>query len=346
MIDVMIAAKERLEKGEDVVLATICESSGSTPRAAGATMVVGGDGLLAGTIGGGIVEGQAIEACQELLESSDTWTTASYDLTNTQAAQAGMICGGKLTACLVRLAAFDQTVTMCDQAIEALKKGLPTVMVCQLDERAWRFLLVDGKQAAETEPMPLDMAFAVTFLGSDSPSPQIVDAGAGDALILPMVAPSLAVIAGGGHVAMFTARVLAMAGFRVVVMDDREEFANRERFPDASEVIVLDDFNHCFKGMIIPQDASIVILTRGHSHDKTVLAQALKTSAVYIGMIGSKKKRDATYKALLEEGVKQKHIDRVHCPIGITIGAQTPEEIAVSIAAEVIAERARSRKDA
>lgn len=345
MIDVLAAAKKRLENGEDVVLATVCQSSGSTPRAAGACMVVGAGGLLAGTIGGGIVEAQAIKSCEKLLSGGETWTMGEYDLTNTQAAQAGMICGGKLSACLVRIQAFDQAVTLCEQGILALKKGLPVVLVCQLDERAGRFLLVDGKQATETEPLPMDMAMAVTGLGPDITIPHVLEAGAGQALVMPMIAPPQAVVAGAGHVAMFTAKVLAMAGFRVVVMDDREDFANADRFPEASEVMVLDDFDHCLKDVVVTSDTSMVILTRGHSHDKTVLQQALKTNAGYVGMIGSKTKRDATYKALLSEGVTQEAIDRVFCPIGLSIGAQTPEEIAVSIAAEVIAQRAERRKN-
>jgi xanthine dehydrogenase accessory factor len=128
-------------------------------------------------------------------------------------------------------------------------------------------------------------------------------------------------------------------GFRVVVIDDRAEFAGAARFPSAAEVIQAS-----FYGVMerIPVDASsfLVIVTRGHLHDKAVLAQALRTDARYIGMIGSRRKRDIIYAALLEEGYIRADLDRVHSPIGLDIGAETPAEIAVSVVAELIRERA------
>jgi len=125
----------------------------------------------------------------------------------------------------------------------------------------------------------------------------------------------------------------------VVVIDDREEFADVKCFPDAS------DIHQCpFEGVIdrLPVDESsfLVIVTRGHMHDKTVLAQALKTKAKYIGMIGSSRKRNIIYDKLMEEGFTKQDLLRVHSPIGLDIGAETPVEIAVSIVAELIKVRA------
>jgi xanthine dehydrogenase accessory factor len=136
----------------------------------------------------------------------------------------------------------------------------------------------------------------------------------------------------------------AMVGFGVSVADDRGEYANRERFNDATEIRVLENFGNAFSGVAIGREDLIVILTRGHLHDKTVLAQALNTDAGYIGMIGSRKKRNAIYGALLKDGFSQADLDRVHSPIGLSIGAETPEEIAVSIVAEMIRHRANSLK--
>jgi xanthine dehydrogenase accessory factor len=149
---------------------------------------------------------------------------------------------------------------------------------------------------------------------------------------------------GAGHVARPTAQLAAMVGFAVSVADDRGEFANAERFPDADEIRVLDSFENSFTGLELGRDDYVVILTRGHLYDKTVLAQALKTRAGYIGMIGSRSKRNTIYAALFEEGVSQADIDRVHSPIGISIDAETPEEIAVSIIGEMIQHRARAAK--
>ncbi len=124
------------------------------------------------------------------------------------------------------------------------------------------------------------------------------------------------------------------------MLDDREEFANRERFKEADEIKPLVFFENSFEDLDINQDSYIVIVTRGHVHDRTVLEQALRTNAGYIGMIGSKRKRNAIYKALLNQGLGPGDTDRVHSPIGLEIGAETPQEIAVSIIAELIAVRA------
>lgn len=120
--------------------------------------------------------------------------------------------------------------------------------------------------------------------------------------------------------------------------DDRAEFANAERYPRAREVSVLDSFADCFDEL--GSDDYVVIVTRGHLHDRDVLAQALNTGAGYIGMIGSSRKREGVYRSLLAGGYTEDDLQRVHCPIGLAIGADTPEEIAVSIVAEMIRNRA------
>ncbi|MBN1689677.1 MAG: XdhC family protein, partial [Dehalococcoidia bacterium] len=133
-------------------------------------------------------------------------------------------------------------------------------------------------------------------------------------------------------------------GFAAVVLDDRAEYANRERFALPAEVIVLKSFENCFEGLQIDDDSYVVIVTRGHVYDKTVLAQALHTKAGYIGMIGSIPKRDAIYRALLADGFTAQQLEKVHCPIGLKIDTETPAEIAVSIVGELIAQRAQKRK--
>ncbi|HVN72865.1 MAG TPA: XdhC family protein, partial [Desulfomonilia bacterium] len=122
--------------------------------------------------------------------------------------------------------------------------------------------------------------------------------------------------------------------------------ANVLRFPGPFEVIVLESFTGCFEGLAIDNDSYVVIVTRGHTHDKTVLEQALRTRAGYIGMIGSGRKRDTIYTSLLSEGFTGKDLKRVHCPIGIPIDTETPEEIAVSIVGELIHTRAQKRQGA
>ena len=146
-------------------------------------------------------------------------------------------------------------------------------------------------------------------------------------------------IAGGGHVALPTAQIAAATGFEVTVIDDRPEFSRPDRFPWAARTRLAPEYTNCFADYAPDARDYIVIVTRGHRYDGAVLAQALKTRAGYIGMIGSARKREQVYAALYEQGKNEKDLTRVSCPVGLSIGAETPEEIAVSIVAECIAHR-------
>jgi xanthine dehydrogenase accessory factor len=146
--------------------------------------------------------------------------------------------------------------------------------------------------------------------------------------------PSL-IIFGGGHISFFLARIGKMVDFRVTVIDDRPEFANHERFPEADETIA-EDMASAVQRLKINSDSYIVIVTRGHQNDEQVLGWAVTTPAGYIGMIGSKRKINTSFTYLKTKGVIQEQLDRVHSPIGLSIGAETPEEIAVAIMAEII----------
>jgi xanthine dehydrogenase accessory factor len=135
-----------------------------------------------------------------------------------------------------------------------------------------------------------------------------------------------------------------MVGFRTVIVDDRAAFANADRFPDADQIIVPPSFEDVLRGLPIGEHSYLVIMTRGHVSDRIVLEQALRTGAGYIGMIGSTKKIADVLQALRDKGFTEEDLGRVHAPIGLSIGAETPEEIAVSIAAEII--RARHSRTA
>ena len=155
-----------------------------------------------------------------------------------------------------------------------------------------------------------------------------------DILIEPvMTSPNLYVF-GGGHISFSISKIGKMLGFKVTIIDDRPEFANSDRFPEADEIIA-QDLKEVFLKINVNKSSYIVIVTRGHLQDELVLEWAVKTEAKYIGMIGSKKKFTLTKKHL-EDKFKLKEIKRIHCPIGLDINAQTPEEIAVSIISEII----------
>ncbi len=155
---------------------------------------------------------------------------------------------------------------------------------------------------------------------------------------------SRAIIFGAGHVGLALEPVLRHVGFATVVVDDRAEYASRERFPEADRVVVIDDFEDAYKNLETDQDTYIIIMTRGHNYDYTVLRQSLSKERAYLGMIGSRTKVADTMARLEEEGFSREILDKVYSPIGIKIGGETPEEIGVSIAAEMIRVRSELGK--
>lgn len=151
------------------------------------------------------------------------------------------------------------------------------------------------------------------------------------------IAPAASlVIVGAGHISQPLASMGKLLGFRVIVLDDREEFCNRERFPTADRCLV-GEIEDLLDSVKIYPSTCIVIVTRGHGHDRLALAKTIGTSAGYLGMIGSKHKVEKIFSSLLEEGCSKEMLHKVYAPIGLKIGAKTPQEIAVSILAEIVA---------
>ena len=149
-----------------------------------------------------------------------------------------------------------------------------------------------------------------------------------------------AYVFGGGHVAYALEPLLRHVDFTVTIVDDRQEYSNPERYPNAKRTIVCENFDHCFDEIETDDDSYIIIVTRGHRGDLAVLRQALQRPNAYIGMIGSKRKNNLLYDELKKEGFTQEQLGRVHAPIGLEIKSETPEEIGVSIVAELIMVRA------
>jgi len=142
-------------------------------------------------------------------------------------------------------------------------------------------------------------------------------------------------IFGAGHIAVCASKLAKMVGFKVIIIDDRKEFASQDRFPEADEVIA-EETEEALYHLNITPSTYIIVLTRGHLKDEDVLASVIRSGAAYIGMIGSQKKNATIFQHLIKKGISQEVVNKVHAPIGIDIGAQTPEEIAVSIMAEII----------
>ena len=159
--------------------------------------------------------------------------------------------------------------------------------------------------------------------------------GEAEVFIEPILTSPTLYIFGGGHISLALARMGKLLGFKIAVIDDRPEFANPDRFPEA-DMTLAEDFSKTFPELKIDKSSYIVIVTRNHQYDDLVLEWAVGTPAKYIGMIGSKAKTKAVFSHLMTRGISKEQLDRVHAPIGLEINAQTPEEIAVSILAEVV----------
>ncbi|MFH0813040.1 MAG: XdhC/CoxI family protein [Pseudomonadota bacterium] len=156
-----------------------------------------------------------------------------------------------------------------------------------------------------------------------------------DVYIEPIIPKATLYLFGGGHISFTLSRLAKLLDYQVVIIDDRKEYANPARFPEADKTIA-DDYPNTFSQVSVDKFSYIVIVTRGHAHDQTVLEWAITTDAQYIGMIGSRKKIKTIYEHLMTQGVNEDTLKRVHAPIGLDINAETPEEIAVSIIAEII----------
>jgi xanthine dehydrogenase accessory factor len=346
-MDVFKRISELLEGGESFALAVIVSRSGSAPRNVGARMVVRKDGSIVGTIGGGILEATVMDIAKTVFIDKMP-VFRKFVFTAEDAERIGMICGGEVEV-LVHFVEYSKP-----SDVRFYQEILATI---RSRKRGWIITELPSTTDAGEAPVQHLVRGGTTVAGSmDDGTLRTLTAqvGASQAkvaahgdrrfLVESLCSEGTVYIFGAGHVSQKLATLTGFAGFQTVVLDDRQEFANRELFATADQIVVLDSFARAMEGLEINEDSYLVLVTRGHMHDKTVLGQALRTRAGYIGMIGSRKKRDAVYEELSVEGFPRHEFGRVYSPIGLDIGAETPEEIAVSIVAELIRARAgRSR---
>lgn len=333
--------------GEDLVLVTVLSKSGSAPCLAGAKMVVRTDGSCIGTVGGGVLEAAAQKRAQRVFKSGVA-EILSFDLSGADAASMQMICGGNVKLLVDYIPISAQNIEMFKGLSKALQVGEKCYLVAALGKIGAEkrptlrcLALEDGTLNGEF-PYPLQWLDMLIEKAYRSTYPVLQTVAEEQFVIERCFVPSTVYIYGAGHVSQQVGLLAEMVGFRTVVLDDRSEYANRERFPQADEIKVLDSFEDCFAGLELDGDSYVVIVTRGHQHDKTVLAQALRSGAGYIGMMGSHRKREELFNVLQQEGFSSETLERVHCPIGLNIKAATTAEIAVSIMAELIQARAQA----
>mgnify|MGYP002770249576 CR=1 FL=1 len=330
-------AKAHLEQQENLTLVTVIASSGATPRGAGAHMLVGESGLLYGTIGGGAVEYRSIEIAQKVIQEKAS-RAHDFSLTKDDVQALGMICGGDVKVFFTYLSASDQQLlALLETAEERFQAGDDLWLVCAVSTKG-TMALYDHIHGFSGATMPK----ALTASLKRKPTLTELD---GQTYYLEQINSAGRVyVFGCGHVAQELVPVLSHVGFRCIAMDDREEFAQKSLFPDAEDVLLVD-FNHINDVLTITGDDYACVMTRGHAYDAVIQAQLLRTPAAYIGVIGSARKKAGVYQKLREEyGFGNDDFARITSPIGLDIQAETPAEIAISIAAQLIAVRANQMK--
>lgn len=292
--------------GHDAILVSVVGQNGSVPRGKGAQMLVGTAGRLCGTIGGGPAEFDAVEKARELLGRREN-TIRQYVLRQNPMEDTGAVCGGEVTVAFHYIPAGHA-------AWEALAQDV----LSHLREHRPAYLLLRDIPVLSDVPT------------EDVPS-------------LPLPVQQRAIIFGAGHCSAALCPLLTTVGFRVTVFDDRPDWNTPERFPTA-ETRIIGDFSHIVPSLTLTEEDYVVIMTSGHSHDYQVEKQVLRQKTAYVGVIGSRAKTAVVNEKLRRDGFSEEALAAVHTPIGIAIRAVTPEEIAVSIAGEMILERAKRRE--
>ncbi len=355
MQDIYSEIVKSLGKKEKLALATLVSRVGSAPRAVGAKYLIRADGSTVGSIGGGCVEAEVWQEAQKVMEKQEG-KVLHFELTSEQLAEGGLVCGGNINIFLESLR--EEFLNIYAEAARIKQKGgsaiLATLVLVEGDFPKGEGSKVLIKNSGEKVGSLLGGAELESKILSErevvlrQKKPKILvfnqKGRSVEVLLEPVFCEPTVYIFGGGHVSEQVAPLAKNVNFKVVVIDDREMFANRERFPEVDEVIV-SEFEKCFNRFNIDDSSYIIIVTRGHLYDGIVLEQAAESKARYIGMIGSKKKIRTLYQSLTEKGIAKETLGRVHAPIGIDINSETPEEIAVSIVAELIKVRGEAPRE-
>lgn len=344
MENVWVHLDETLRGGESCFLATIVGASGSAPRGAGSRMLIKRDGEFVGSVGGGKLEAETLALARDNFKRRVS-RVLPFDLSSGDAAESDMICGGTGEIFLDYVDASDpNNLLVFSRLRNTVERGSSCRLITVVDGSCSSArCLIDGdglivgdfRDAGElAASLPSGQASSPVSFGTFKGCRFFVDSVRGLDRVF---------VFGAGHVGRCVAPIARSVGFAVTVIDDRPEFANPERFPDA-DILVLESLAKPLPDLGLGPGSYVVIVTRGHLHDATVLEQSLRSPAAYIGMIGSKRKRDLLYRHLIEErGVSEERLAFVHSPIGIPMPAETPEEIAISITAELISVRAEKR---
>lgn len=297
---------EILRQEKRAVLAIVVETKGSTPRETGAKMLVFETGEIFGTIGGGAGEAKVIETAKTVFKNGEK-RALEIDLTNLQAEG---ICGGKMLIWLERWQG-SESLQLVNQILANSESEQQTILIIPQDRQS-PYLLTENKSPPE------------------------------NAFVERIEPPPILLIVGAGHVGIELAKIAAHIGFAVFVQDERREWANAENYPSAKEIIN-ESFEIAINRVSNPKRVFVALLTRGFNYDVEALTTILRSgkACAYLGMIGSDRRVREVFRELEKRGFSKIDLKKIHAPIGLKIGALTPAEIAVSIAAELIAVRSK-----
>ena len=333
------AAKEDMLAGKSLAIVEIIEHRGSTPRGAGARMLVRDDGSTVDTIGGGALEIMGAEAGLRALRTGRA-EVIPFSLSGNDVADTKMICGGSGTLFVAPLSPEDLPVV--EMAIAALGDGRRAWLATASKDGAAHTVFIDENNEiigpGQLTEAQKDGLIACAGQGGS------IQNGEGELYCVRMLSQKPALLLfGGGHVGKETAALCHHLGFSLTVIDDREEFANPERFPFARCLVAADP--ESLPPLTVGEETYILIMTRGHLQDQVWLRWVMMLPVLprYVGMIGSRRKIGMIVDYLTQAGVEQDRIRQLHSPVGLAIGAETPEEIAVSIAAQLIMVRSEAK---
>jgi xanthine dehydrogenase accessory factor len=301
--------RDLLKSGSGAVVITVLDKQGSVSRDAGTKMLVREDLSTVGSIGGGILEAMAVMLAAE-----------AYEYKNFVIKKAGPLLAAEYVGPEDKgeLQYFEGLAACIEE-----KRNLVAVTRYRWSGSLRREVLF------EEDYFRFDRGFPKEGFRLEESAEEV-------AVYQPLFSEDKVYIFGAGYIGQKLAGITSMLGFSTVVIDERKEFANRERFPDADDIVVVDSLRNTGSYLDIDPNSYIVIATRGHVDDTAVLGEMVRTGARYIGMIGSRKKKEEAYGELIKQGFAAEELQAVHCPIGLDINAVTPEDITVSIAAELV----------
>ena len=351
MKDVFKETKKLLGEGQQAVLATVVKTKGSTPQKPGAKLLVRQDGSGVGTLGGGGVEGDIWFAAQQLLKNVGPSQFREYQLNEDLAAEEGLVCGGSMYFMIDPIYEPDEVLGFTKEINDAYS-GMDPVALATLISNPGENLLPLGSGVDTGRKLFIrEDGSSVGSLGSQAidndailRSKQLMVHGANEYVVTENgteyfiegdTSPPTLILVGGGHVSKAISSLADKLGFHVYVTDDRSEFANKERFPEAKNTVAMQP-EDALQQIHITKNSFIVVATRGHRYDSVALAAAAKTSASYVGLLGSKRKIILIYEDLIKMGLPKDRIKELRAPIGLAINARTPDEIAISIISEML----------